>query len=50
MKEAKFKQPSILPFAAPMVCVIKAYVGITITIYFQIINKNLIENYICCIV
>ena len=44
MKEANFLEPSIYPFAAPMVCVRKGCSNLRVTIGFQMINKNVIDN------
>ena len=44
MKEAKFIEPSISPFAALMVCVRKGDCSLRVTIDFLMINKNVINN------
>ena len=44
MKEANFIELSISPFAAPMVCVRKGDSSLRVTIDFQMINKNVIDN------
>ena len=44
MKEAKFIKPSISLFAAPMVCVQKGDGSLCVTIDFQMINKNIIDD------
>jgi hypothetical protein len=44
MKEANFIEPSISPFAAPMVCVRKGDGSLRVTIDFFMINKNTIAN------
>ena len=44
MKEANFIEPSISPFAAPMVCVQKGDGSLRVTIDFCMINKNVIAN------
>ena len=44
MKEANFIEPSISPFAAPMLCVRKGDSYLRVTIDFQKINKNVIDN------
>ena len=44
MKEVDFIEPSISPFAAPMVCVQKGDGSLRVTIDFRMINKNIINN------
>ena len=44
IKEANFIEPSISPFAAPMVCVRKGGGSLRVAIDFQMINKNIIDN------
>ena len=44
MKEVDFIEPSISPFAAPMVCVRKGDGSLQVTIDFRMINKNIINN------
>ena len=44
MKEAGFIKPSISPFAAPMMCVKKGDGSLCVTIDFQMINKNVIND------
>ena len=44
MKEVKFIEPSISPFAAPIVCVRKVECSLQVTIDFRIIFKNIINN------
>ena len=44
MKEANFIEPSISPFAAPMVCVWKGNSSLRVTIDLCMINKNVIAN------
>ena len=44
MKEANFIEPSISPFAAPMVCVWKGDGSLCVTIDFWMINKNVIDD------
>ena len=43
-KEVDFIEPSISPFAAPMVCVQKGDGSLQVTIDFRMINKNIINN------
>ena len=44
MKEANFIEPSISPFAAPMVCVRKGNGSLRVTIDFQMINKKVFDD------
>ena len=44
MKEANFIEQSFSLFAAPMVCVRKGDSSLRVTIDFQMINKNVIDN------
>ena len=44
MKEVDFIEPSIILFAAPMVCVRKGDGSLQVTIDFRMINKNIINN------
>ena len=44
LKEDNFIEPLISPFAAPMVCVQKGDSSLCVTIDFQMINKNIINN------
>ena len=44
MKEVDFIEPSISPFAAPMVCVQKGDGSLQVTIDFRMINKNIIND------
>ena len=44
MKEVDFIEPSISPFAAPMVCVQKGDGSLRVTIDFRMINKNIIND------
>ena len=44
MKEANFIEPSISPFAAPMVCVRKGDGSLRVTIDFRMMNKNIIDD------
>ena len=44
MKEADCIKPLISPFAAPIVCVQKGKSNIRVTFYFQMINKNFVND------
>ena len=44
VKVANLIEPSILPFAAPMLCVKKEDGSLRVTIDFQMINKNIFDS------